>query len=183
LHVEVLSKEISSNGRCVSFPFKGYKTTGHHQLECYIHTHTHTHTHTHEAYPQNKFCLQILPLQCCRFRKLCSRWVPKMLTEEHKMKWQASVLTFLIRYSELGDDFLSHTVTVDETWVSHVTPESKQHSMEWMHTSLPIKKKFNQTISTFQDHVYSVLGQKTRSAGGILASRLNNQCRCLLRHT
>lgn len=30
-----------------------------------------------------------------RFRKLCSHWVPKMLTEEHKMKRQASALTFL----------------------------------------------------------------------------------------
>jgi hypothetical protein len=39
------------------FPFKGHKTTGHHQLEC--------HTHTHKVYPQNTFRVQILPLQCC----------------------------------------------------------------------------------------------------------------------
>jgi hypothetical protein len=30
-----------------------------------------------------------------RFRKLCSSWVPKMLTDEHKMKQQACALTFL----------------------------------------------------------------------------------------
>jgi hypothetical protein len=71
-----------------------------------------------------------------------------MLTDEHKMKWQASALTFLTRYSEQGDDFLNRTVTGDETWVSHVTPESKQQSIEWRHTSSPIKKKFKQTIST-----------------------------------
>jgi hypothetical protein len=29
------------------------------------------------------------------FLKLCSRWVPKLLTEEHKMKKQASALTFV----------------------------------------------------------------------------------------
>jgi hypothetical protein len=69
------------------------------------------------------------------FRKLCSRWVPNMLMDEHKMKRQASVLTFLTRYSEQGDDFLSRIVT-------------KQQSMEWRHTSSPIKKKFKQTIST-----------------------------------
>jgi hypothetical protein len=34
-----------------------------------------------------------------RFRRFCSRWVPKMLTDEHKMKRQASALTFLTRYS------------------------------------------------------------------------------------
>jgi hypothetical protein len=65
--------------------------------------------------------------------------------EEHKMKQQASALTFLTRYSEQDDDFLSRTVTGDETWVSRVNPESKQQSMEWRHT---IQKKFKQTIST-----------------------------------
>jgi hypothetical protein len=67
-----------------------------------------------------------------------------MLTEEHKMKLQASALTFLTQYSEQGDDFLSHIVTGDEKRVSHVTPES----MEWRRTSSPMKKKFKQTIST-----------------------------------
>jgi hypothetical protein len=82
------------------------------------------------------------------FRKLCSRWVLKTLTDEHKMKRQASALTFQTWYSEQGDDFLSCTVTGDETWMSHVIPESKQQSMEWRHTSLPIKKKFKETWKT-----------------------------------
>ena len=30
-----------------------------------------------------------------KFRKLCAHWVPKLLTEEHKLKWQASTLNFL----------------------------------------------------------------------------------------
>jgi hypothetical protein len=34
-----------------------------------------------------------------------------------------------------------------------------------------------------QDYLHSVLGQKSRSAYGILASRINNQRRCPLRHT
>ena len=71
------------------------------------------------------------------FRKLCARWVPKMLTEEHKLKRQASALGFLTRYSEEGDNFLSRLVKGDETGVSHATPESKQQSMEWRHTSSP----------------------------------------------
>ncbi|KAJ4436885.1 hypothetical protein ANN_17017 [Periplaneta americana] len=36
----------------------------------------------------------------------------------------------------------------DETWMSHMTPESKQQSMEWRHTALPRKKKFKQIMST-----------------------------------
>jgi hypothetical protein len=82
-----------------------------------------------------------------RFQKLCSHWVPKMLMEEHKIKRQANVLTFLTRYNEQGDEFLSRTVTGDETWVSHVIPKSKQQSMEYRYTTLSIKKKFKQTIS------------------------------------
>ena len=30
-----------------------------------------------------------------KFWKLCAHWVLKMLTEEHKLKWQASALDFL----------------------------------------------------------------------------------------
>jgi len=83
-----------------------------------------------------------------KFRKLCACWVPKMLMEEHKLKWQASALDFLTWYSEEGDNFLSRVVTEDETWVWHATPELKQQSMEWRHTSSPTKTKFKQTTST-----------------------------------
>ncbi|KDR23779.1 hypothetical protein L798_11353 [Zootermopsis nevadensis] len=46
------------------------------------------------------------------YRKLCSRWVPKMLTEEHKKRRSASALTFLTRYHEEGDE-MCHIVTGD----------------------------------------------------------------------
>lgn len=81
------------------------------------------------------------------YRKLCARWVPKMLTDVHKTKRLGSALTFLERYHNDGDDFLSQIVTGDETWVAYVTPESKQQSMEWRHSNSPRKVKFKQTIS------------------------------------
>ncbi|GFT18052.1 histone-lysine N-methyltransferase SETMAR [Trichonephila clavipes] len=70
-----------------------------------------------------------------------------MLTHEHKTKSLGSALSFLERYSNEGDDFLSHIVTGNEIWVAYVTPESKQQSMEWRHSSSPRKVKFKQTIS------------------------------------
>jgi hypothetical protein len=73
----------------------------------------------------------------------CSHWVPKMLIDENKMKRQTNAVTSLTQYSEQGDDSLSLIVTGDKTWVLHVTPESKQQSMEWRHASLPIKKNLN----------------------------------------
>ncbi|GBM56337.1 hypothetical protein AVEN_60318-1 [Araneus ventricosus] len=63
------------------------------------------------------------------FRDLCSRWVPKLLTEDHKNKRFEYLLNVLTRYNEEGDSTLSQIVTGDETWVSHVTPESQQQSV------------------------------------------------------
>lgn len=81
------------------------------------------------------------------FKKLCSRWVPRLLTEDHKVKRFATSLDFLTRYDEEGDDMLSQIVTGDETWVSHITPENKRQSMEWRHTTSPVNVKAKQTLS------------------------------------
>jgi len=49
------------------------------------------------------------------YRKLCTRWVPKMLTDNHKTKQIGSTLKFLMRYTQEGDEFLDSIVTGDET--------------------------------------------------------------------
>jgi hypothetical protein len=62
----------------------------------------------------------------------------------------ASALTFLERYHEHGDTFLNHILIYvdDETWVSFVHVETKEHSKQWMHTYSPNKtKRFTQTLS------------------------------------
>ncbi|XP_005102086.1 uncharacterized protein LOC101864468 [Aplysia californica] len=61
---------------------------------------------------------------------MCSHWVPKQLTQAHKDQRAASALTFLTNYIDEGDDFLTHIVTGDETWLHHPTPESKQQSKQ-----------------------------------------------------
>ncbi|GFV45629.1 histone-lysine N-methyltransferase SETMAR [Trichonephila clavipes] len=81
------------------------------------------------------------------FKKLCSRWVLRLLTAEHKEKRFDISLDLFISYEEEGDDMLSRIVIGDETWVSHITPRSKQQLMEWRHTSSPIKVKAKQTMS------------------------------------
>jgi len=82
-----------------------------------------------------------------KFQKLCANCVLKMLTEEHKLKRQASTLDFLTQCSEEGENFLSHVVTGNETWVLHEAPKLKQESMEWRHTSSPSETKLKQTAS------------------------------------
>ena len=68
------------------------------------------------------------------YRKFCTHWVPKMLTDDHKTKRTGSALKFLTQYAQKGDEFLDSIVTGDETWVFPHTSESKQQSLQWRHT-------------------------------------------------
>jgi len=52
--------------------------------------------------------------------------MPKMLKADQKTKRMDSVLKFLTRYAQEGDEFLDSTVTGEETWGFHPNPESKQ---------------------------------------------------------
>lgn len=82
------------------------------------------------------------------YHKFCARWVPKRLTDVHRMQRMGSALTFLQRYHDEGNDFLDKIVTGDETWVRFVNVETKEQSKQWMHTHSPNKpKKFKQSYS------------------------------------
>jgi hypothetical protein len=39
------------------------------------------------------------------YKKLCARWIDKMLTDDHKTKRVGSALKFLTRYAQEGDEF------------------------------------------------------------------------------
>jgi len=54
------------------------------------------------------------------YHKCCARWVPKMLTEDHKRQRIETSREFLSRYAEQGEDFLDSIVTGDETWVTTI---------------------------------------------------------------
>ncbi|GBN49171.1 Histone-lysine N-methyltransferase SETMAR [Araneus ventricosus] len=64
-------------------------------------------------------------------RKLCSCWVPKMLTDAHKTKPLGCALTFLTRYSEDGNEFLNKIVTGDETCHGFVMSLQNQNNCRW----------------------------------------------------
>jgi histone-lysine N-methyltransferase SETMAR len=63
------------------------------------------------------------------YSKVCARWVPQILTEEHKQQRKAICSELLAHYKVEGDDFLSTIVTGDETWIHHFKPEKKRQSM------------------------------------------------------
>ena len=76
------------------------------------------------------------------YRKVCTRWVPRMLTQEHKEHRMQVCQDLLNQYEPEGDSFLDRIITGDETWCHHYEPESKRQSMEWRHANSPSKKKF-----------------------------------------
>ncbi len=63
------------------------------------------------------------------FWKISCRWVPHLLTEEHKKKRSGAALEFLTLYHKQGDDLIKCVVTGDEMRIYHYTPETKRQNM------------------------------------------------------
>ena len=74
-------------------------------------------------------------------RKLSAKCVPKCLNPDQKrQRCQLSeqLLEFFRRYPK---DFLSRLVTMDETWLYHYDPETRQQSVEWRYSGSPRPQK------------------------------------------
>ncbi|CAK9816246.1 Histone-lysine N-methyltransferase SETMAR [Anthophora plagiata] len=77
-----------------------------------------------------------------KYRKTCAKWVSRQLTDAHKES-RLSISQDLKQQSLIeGDAFFERIVTSDEVWIHHYDPETKRQSMEWKHTSSPVRKKF-----------------------------------------
>ena len=81
-------------------------------------------------------------------RRVCARWIPKMLTDNQKRMRTESCQRKLRRFEREGSNFMERIVTVDETRISFYTPETKQQSTMWKTPGSPSPKKFKQTQST-----------------------------------
>lgn len=64
-------------------------------------------------------------------RKLLAKWVPRLLTVDHKQQRIDDSEQCLAMFKRNKQDFLRRYVTMDETWIYHHTPESKRQTAEW----------------------------------------------------
>lgn len=64
-------------------------------------------------------------------KKLCARWVPQLLTLDQK-RTQDFSKQCLVMCERNPKDFWRRFITVDETWIHHYTPETKQQSKQWV---------------------------------------------------
>ena len=75
-------------------------------------------------------------------RDLSAKRVPKCLNADQKRQRCQSSEQHLEFFLLDPNDFMSRLVTLDETWLYHYDPETKQQSMEWRHSGSPCPKKF-----------------------------------------
>ena len=111
-------------------------------------------------------------------RKLSAQWVPKCLNADQKRQWcqlSEQVLDFFRRDS---NDFLSRLVTMDETWLYHFDPETRQQSMEWRHSgsSRPKNSKCKNRLKKFSPRFFGI---KTASSSLIIFQRANLSTRSI----
>jgi histone-lysine N-methyltransferase SETMAR len=59
-------------------------------------------------------------------KKLCARWVPRLLTADQKRTRMEISEQCLERFNKNKTDFVRRFITVDETWIQHYTSEFKQ---------------------------------------------------------
>ena len=74
------------------------------------------------------------------YSKVCARWVPRQLTDEHKSE-RVNCCTELRELSKRDNEFFGRLITGDEPWIHHYEPESKKRSMQWRHPTSPKPKK------------------------------------------
>jgi len=119
-------------------------------------------------------------------RKLSAKWAPKCPNADQKRQRCQSSEQILEFFRRDPNDFLSRLVTMDETWLYHYDPETKQQSMEWRHSDSPRPKKFRVQKSTGKVlALIRFFGIKTASSSLIifqmakLSTRsITHLCRC-----
>jgi histone-lysine N-methyltransferase SETMAR len=73
-------------------------------------------------------------------KKLCARWVPRLLTAHQKRTPLKISEQCLERFKKNETDIVSRFIPMDETWIHHYTPESKQQSKQWTEACSAPKK-------------------------------------------
>jgi histone-lysine N-methyltransferase SETMAR len=74
-------------------------------------------------------------------KKLCARWVPRLLTADQKRTRMKISEQCLGHFNKNKTDFVHQFVTMGETWIHNYTPESKQQSKQWREAGCSEPKK------------------------------------------
>ena len=75
--------------------------------------------------------VQIILKKRLDLRKVCTRWVPHLLTEEQKTQHLKCTLELLKTYKGCNSQVNSNLLTGDETWVHMFEPQRRADSKQW----------------------------------------------------
>jgi len=77
-------------------------------------------------------------------KKLCARWVLRLLTADQKLTGIKISEQGLESFNRSKTDFVRRRfITMNETWIHRYTPESKEQSKQWTEAgcSAPMKTR------------------------------------------
>jgi len=114
-------------------------------------------------------------------RKLSAKWVPKCLKADQKHQRYQSSQQILEFFRLRSNDFLPRLVTMDETWLYHYDPETKQQSsMEWRYSGSPRPKnsEYKNPLEKFSPRFFGI---KTASSSLIIFQRAKLSTRSITR--
>ena len=76
----------------------------------------------------------VLKILCKRLglRKICTRWVPHLLTDEQKQSRVRLASQVIEKYDKCDPRLLEEIVTGDETWIYDFQPDSKAKNKVWV---------------------------------------------------
>jgi histone-lysine N-methyltransferase SETMAR len=89
----------------------------------------------------SKECVGYILHKELNMKKLCARWMPRLLTADQKRTRMKISEQCLKRFNKNRTDFVHQFINMDETWIHHYTPESKQQSKQWTEAGCSVPKK------------------------------------------
>jgi histone-lysine N-methyltransferase SETMAR len=90
----------------------------------------------------SKECVGYILHEELDMKKLCARWMPRLLTADQKCTHMKISEQCLERFNKIKLILcFCRFITMDETWIHHYTPESKQQSKQWTEAICSVPKK------------------------------------------
>ena len=91
-------------------------------------------------------------------REISLKWVPKRLDDDQKRQRCQSYKHNLELFRCDPNDFLSRLAPMEETWLYHYGPETKQQSIEWRHSGSrhPKYPKCKKTQEMFSSRFFGI---------------------------
>ena len=75
-------------------------------------------------------------------RKVCARWVPRLLTPDQKSDREDVSAQCLAKFNRNPQEFFRRFVTVNETWINHYIPESEEQTKQWVLPGESTRREF-----------------------------------------